>query len=294
MPDNNQPQPVQAAQEKKEGQPTTLETIAEEASDALRKVGYSALAVGGTAAATIPFGWDGFFIPAGFIGGGFLEDSLSKEPKGFTSKDAAKEAGAGLAFAPAVWSTLKTIELNSIKQFGSNVVNVLSYPISQAGLVAGALTFASIPVLNAIYYPIKHIFDKGTFKGIGEYFRENYWKGTKRSLFYLGLPSAAVVGLATANLIAPYLLFPIYAGLEVAFRLALSDKELNYWKLLNPITYVPNFLKPHYLISGAVNAGSKVYNRAASLAYGTGYSLRNFFSELVKSTPTPSPAPAPA
>jgi hypothetical protein len=148
-----------------------------------------------------------------------------------------------------------------------------------------------IPALNAVYYPVKYIVDNKTFKGVGQDFKKNYWQGTKKSLFYLGIPDAMAVGASVAYpVLMPYL-FPILAGFEVAFRIVLSTEKLNCSKLLNPMTYVPNFLNPVYVEIGSASAIGKGVRNTAN---GLGESVRAIYNGVSSTLAAEAKATPPA
>lgn len=294
MADNQTPQAPEAKKEEKP-KPTTLESAVNESSHAIKASTNTLLGTGAIAGATALFGLDGLVTAASFPIGGLIEKKLMKEPKPFTSADFAKEAIAGALFTPALWYGLETIK-QVPKAFGLDgvVANVLgaSVPISPllvGGLALGALT----PALTALYYPLQYVIQNKTFKGIGKDFKENYWKGFKRTLPLTTLTSAAIGATYALPYLAPYL-FPALAIANVAYRVLLSKENLNYLKLLNPLTYVPNFLNPFYLASGAASATGKIYRGVTSAAYGIGSALGSAIKNFFKAAATPAPAAATA
>ena len=88
-------------------------------------------------------------------------------------------------------------------------------------------------------------------------------------------------------------MFPILAGFEVAYRVILSREKLNYAKLLNPFTYVPNFVNPFYIAGGLASAAGKVYRGTTTAVYDLGAAVRDLFKKIPTPT-TASPAPAAA
>lgn len=270
--------------QEKEKKPTNPEKAEKEI-----KEGFSAAAnaLAGSAAigaSASLFGLDGLVTALSFPLGGMIEQKIRADGKGkFTSKNFRDESIAGALFTPALWYTIKGIQ-NVPKAYGlDSIVEILGASIPTSAIAIGALSLASIPLLNAVYYPIKYLIDKKSFKGMGKDFKENYWSGTKRSLRYLGLPTAAAVAASsTVPFLAPYL-FPILAGLEIAYRVVLSKEKLDYSKLLNPFSYIPNFSNPFYLASGAAGLGGKAFRGSASLAYGIGSSLSSIVKNLIAS-----------
>lgn len=260
-------------QEKKEGGLEKKISIWQNLSSESKEAGQIALGAGALGVATAVGSYDWLTIAGGFPVGGFLEKKLARNPEPFTSKDFAKESGAGLFFAPFPWGVLETIKQVPQAYGIDTVVNALGYSIPTSAFVIGGLTLATLPLLNAVYYPIKYFFDNGTFKGMGKDFKSGgeYWKGTKRSMLYLGLPTAATVAaFATVPWLAPWF-YPAVAGLGIAYRLALSKKELNYSKLF----YAP--LVPIYaagaLLSGAATTVYKTAKGVKDATYAIGSAL---------------------
>lgn len=217
--------------ENKKKKPSTLEGIL--------NTTIGAAAIG---ASTAAFGTDALVTSAAFPAGGFLESRLAG--KDFKTKNFRDEAITGALFSiPLVYGVNAMRQLP--KTYGlDSMVNVLGYSLPASALAVGALSFASIPLFNAVYYPIKYIIDNKSFNGLAKDFKENYWKGTIRGL-YLGVPWAATIAASVAlPALSPYL-FPILAGFEVAYRVILSKEKLKYLKMLNPLTYIPDFLKPN-------------------------------------------------
>ena len=289
MPDNKEEKPAEKKEEKPK-QPTALESAVNESWNAAKASTNSLVGTAAIGGATTLFGLDGLVTSLAFPFGGMVESKLAGKP--FTSKNFRDEAIAGALFTPPLWYSVKTIQ-NLPKAYGlDGIVNVLGASIPTSAFAIGGLTLAAIPLLNAFYYPIKYLIDNKKFEGIGKDFKENYWKGTKRSLIYLGLPTAAAVAASsTVPFLAPYL-FPILAGLEVAYRIALSKEKLN-WKLLNPFTYVPNYLNPFHVIPGAVSATYKVGNGVVEAVSAIGSTLYEKISKFFKAATAPSPTPQP-
>ena len=273
------PEKNQTEHGEKKPKQTTLEGAVNESWDATKALTNTIVGSGAISAATKFFGLDGLVTAAAFPAGGFIESRLAKKP--FTGKNFRDEAITGALFTPAVWYGVNALREIPKAAGLDGLVNVLGYSVQTAALATGALTFASIPLFNALYYPLKYAVDNKTFKGIGKDFKENYWKGTKRSL-YLGIPWAATVAASVAMpVLYPYL-FPVLAGFEVLYRLILSKENLNYAKLFNPFTYVPNFLNPFYLAEGAGNLLGRI-NRTA-------YSIGSAIGDLFRVTPGSIPA----
>lgn len=272
-------------EEKPKG-PTTLESIVNEQSQLLKGVINTAIGTGAIALSTKYFGLDGLVTALSFPYGGMIEKRLMTEKdeskKQFTSKHIRDEAIAGTAFTVPLWYGINYLR-GLPKAFGiDGLINVLGYSIPATALATAGLTFASIPLFNAIYYPIKYLADNKTFKGMGKDFKENYWKGTKRALG-LGLLWSPVVAASVAMpALYPYL-FPILAGFEVAYRVILSKEKLNYAKLLNPLTYIP-------FASNLAEGTGSLIRRGYGLVYRLGSGIRSTIDDLVKSSPKPAPS----
>ena len=275
---------------KEEKKPTTLDSILKESSHAVKSSFNTSLGLGAIGGATALFGLDGLVTAASFPVGGLIERRLMKDSKPFTAGDFAKESIAGALFTPALWYGLEAIK-KVPKTFGLDgvVTNILgtSMPISPlvvGGLALGALT----PALTALYYPLQYVIHNKTFKGLGKDFRENYWKGFKRTLPLTALTSAAIGATYALPYLAPYL-FPALAVANVAYRVLLSKENLNYLKLLNPLTYVPNFLNPFYLVSGAATAayktGKGVFEAASAVGSTLYDKIKNFFKAATAIAP---------
>ena len=179
----------------------------------LAKLGFGGVMAGATYAAYKGFGLlDGAFPTLAFPLGRALEDTLTK--KETTMKDMAEESIIGLGYTPALYGTVKAIEV------APEMLGITSK--LGEGLTVAALTLPAIPVLNAVYYALDHLVKKKTFRGMYKHFKDNYWDSTLRSMKYVGLIDAATFGLSVAvPAMAPYLI-PIFAGLEVAYRMALG------------------------------------------------------------------------
>ena len=175
----------------------------------------------------------------------------------FTSRNFRNEVLAGAVTAPLVVGTFNAAtELP--KYYGiDGLVNILGASMPAYSLAVAGFTLAVLPFYTALTYPIRYLAANKTLKGIGKDFRENYFKNTKKTMLYLGLPGAAAVSAgATLPFLAPYLI-PVYFGLGIAYRTLMSKEKLNYKKLFNPSTYLPNFLNPFYLAEGLASLISR-------------------------------------
>ena len=295
MPDNQQPeQKEQTASEKKEDkpkQPSTLESAVTESWNGIKALTNTGIGAAAIYGASRFFGLDGLVTALSFPYGAMIENNLIKgKKKPYTSKKFRDESIAGAAFTVPLWYGVNALR-QIPKAFGlDGLVNILGYSMPLSALAVGGLALASIPLLNVAYYGIKYLADNKTFKGIGKDFKENYWKGTKRSLFYLGLPWAGTVAASVAFPWMAPILFPILAGFEAAYRVVLSKEKLNYWKLLNPLNYVPKIINPFYLAGGLGSASGKIYRGITS----AGYSLGSWMRDIFKTASSPAPQTKPA
>ena len=175
----------------------------------------------------------------------------------YTSRNFRNDTLAGAATAPLVVGTFNAVTELPRYLGIDGLVNILGASIPAYSLGVAGFTLAAIPIFTALTYPIRYLASNKTLKGIGKDFRENYFKNTKKTMLYLGLPGAALVSLgATLPFLAPYLI-PVYFGLGVTYRALMSKEKLNYKKLFNPSTYLPNFLNPFYLAEGLANLISR-------------------------------------
>lgn len=282
-------------EKEKKKQPNSLESAINESGDAVKAAANTLAGTGAVAGATALFGLDGLVTALSFPIGGMIEKRAMAEKDGskkqFTSRHFRNEAITGALLTPVLWYGVNAIR-GIPKALGlDGLVNVLGYSMPASALAVGGLTFASIPLFNAIYYPIKYLVDNKTFKGMGKDFKQHYWEGTKRSL-YLGIPwSAAIAASVAAPALYPFL-FPALAVFEVLYRIVLSKEKLNYAKLLNPFTYIPKFANPFYLIGGTSNLAGRAYNQIAKGSYSLGSAIRSRIDGLANLKPNPSPAPA--
>src|SRR3989338_1447713 len=279
--------------EEKKG-PISLESAVNEHSQFAKGTANTAIGSGAIALATKYFGLDGLVTALSFPAGGMIEKRLLARKDGesdgdyekrkkFTGSNFRDESIAGAAFTVPLW-------------YGVNYERLIPGALGLEGMAnvlgVGALTFATLPLFNAVYYPIKYLADNKTFKGMSKDFKENFWKGTKRSL-YLGVPySAAVAASIAVPGLYPFL-FPLLAAFEVGFRVVLSKEKLDYSKLLNPFTYVPNFMNPFYVAGGIGLSAGKVYKGVAKGIYDLGSSVRSIFDSLSGSVPAPKKESAP-
>lgn len=193
------------------------------------------------------FGTPGLFISSLSPLSGKIVNSMAGQE--FKSRNFRDETIGGLLTTPIVVYTFDAIK-NIPRYLGiDGVVNVFGNYIPAYSLAVGGLTLAAIPLYNAITYPLKYLIKNKSFRGFGKYFKENYWKDTKKALGYLGLPAAAAVALsATIPSVVPFLL-PVYFGLGVAYRAITSGLKLDYKKFfdfINPFKHTKT-PKPAYV-----------------------------------------------
>lgn len=180
--------------------------------------------------------------------------------KEYTSASFRNDTLAGAVTAPIFVGTFNAVT-QLPRYYGiESLVNILGASIPAYSLAVAGLTLAAIPIFTALTYPIRYLAANRTLSGIGKDFKENYWKNTKKTMLYLGLPGAAAVSAgATLPFLAPYLI-PIYFGLGITHRALMSKEKLNYKKLFSLSTYLPNFLNPFYLAEGLASLISRAVN----------------------------------
>lgn len=277
----------QAPEKKEEKKPTGLENAVNESWNAIKGAANALAGKGAIAGATALFGLDGLVTAASFPIGAKISHGLAG--KEFKSKNFRNEAIAGALFTPPLWYGIEAVKkVPAALGLESAVANILgaSMPISPfvvGGLTAGVLT----PALTLLYYPLQYAIKNKTFKGAGKDLKENYLPGLKRAI-PITLFSSSAVGLSyAAPVFAPYL-FPVLALSSVVYRMLLSKEgKIEYKRLLYPSTYLPNFINPFYLASGA---GSLL-----GRGYSTVYRFGSAIADLFKRAPAPpKPASAPA
>ena len=166
------------------GNSSSLETSFGKKPSGLESLVNSSLGTAAIAASTALFGTDGLVVSASFPVGGFLESRLSSKP--FTSKNFRDEAIAGALFTVPIWYGVNAMR-QLPKTYGlDGIVNFLGYSIPTSAIAVGALSFAAIPLFNAIYYPIKYLVDKKTFKCLKEDL-------VKSDIYYKGNEDSAVI-----------------------------------------------------------------------------------------------------
>jgi len=299
-------QKPQAPEEKKEEKPKgpkVLESVVDESWNAIK---FSTNSIGGAGAMTgaaALFGPDGLVTAASFpIGARIVKKASGKEyPTGNF-----REAIAGSLFTVPAWYGIETVK-QIPKAFGLDDIvtaNVLGKSVSISPVVTGLTFGALIPALNAIYYPLQYVMQNKTFKGIWKDFKDNYWKGTKKTLPLSALSSIAIGTTSATKYLAPYL-FPALAAANVLYRVLLSPEKIEYKKLLLPSTYLPNMLNPFYLLDGATSVayktGSTIYGALGGVAKGISSLASSFFealkktaSALQRAVSAPKPAASPA
>ena len=295
MAENDEKSPETEAK-KEEKKPTTLESALKESGEATKSSFNTTLGTGAIAASTGLFGLDGLVTAASFPIGGLIESKLANKP--FTSKNFRDEAIAGTLFTPPLWYSMEAVkQVPRAFNLEGAVANILGTSFSVSPFLVGGLAFGALSALTALYYPLQYIVHNKTFKGIVKGLKENYWKGFKRTLPIAALTSAAVGTIYALPYLASYL-FPALAVANIAYRVLLSKENLNYLKLLNPFTYVPNFLNPFYLVSGAATATYKAGKGVLEAAYAIGSTLydkiKKFFQEITAPGAAPATQAAPA
>ncbi|MBI2658648.1 hypothetical protein HYX05_00915 [Candidatus Woesearchaeota archaeon] len=291
MADNNAAQPPEAKKEEKK-QPTTLESVLKESSDAVKASTNALLGTGAIAAATGLFGLDGLVTAASFpIGRGILEYAKADGKSKFTSANFRDEAIAGALFTPPLWYGIEAVK-QTPKAYGleGTVANILGASVPVSPLLVGGLTFGVLtPALTALYYPLQYLMQNKTFKGMGKDFKKNYWKGLKRAMPLTAISSTMVAAAYAAPYLAP-LLFPALALANIAYRIVLSPEKISYKKLGK--TLLSPLYAPFYLAGGIASAAGKAYSKAATAAYSLGSAIGSLFKAAPKPTTAPAVAPA--
>lgn len=259
---------VQEGQAKKEEKkPNLVELVLKEASELASTTFNTGLGLGLMGASYALGGLDWLVTTASFPVGGFFESKMADKP--FISKKFRDEIIGGFGFTiPLVLGV--NLQRRLPQALGiDGLVNILGYGVPASALAAGLLTFASIPLFNAFYYPIKYLADNKTFKGMAKDFKERYTKDLIPSLV-LGLFLAPTVAASVAFPAMYPFLFPILAGFEVAYRVVLSKEELRYrrlFKYLNPLYY------SGLIASSAGNLLGKSLRGLKEISHDTGYAL---------------------
>ena len=294
MADNPEEQKPKGEEKKEEN--TSLESIVNESSEGLKGFTNSALGIAAIGASTALFGLDGLVTALSFPIGGMIEKRLMVEEeeskKQFKSRNFRDEAIAGALFTPAIKYGLETIkQLPKALSLDGMVTNILGASVPISPLVVSGLFFGLSPALTALYYPLQYIIQNKTFKGIGKDFKKYYIKGLIRTLPLTVLTSAAVGVTYALPYLASYL-FPAIAVSNVLYRLFLSREKLNYSKLFNPFTYIPNFANPLYVVSGAISAGAKFVKTSIMQSYDAVYDIGSAVREFFKKSPASAAQPA--
>ena len=277
--------------EEKPKQPSTLEGVVTESWSGVKALTNTALGTGAIAGAGALYGIDGLVTGAAFPLGSRILSKLKGEEFGYNRfRDE--------AIFGSLWTPISVNSINWVKQipkaFGldSIVTNVYGHSVPlTSSLVAGAVTSGLlIPALLGLYYPMEYIIKNKTFRGVGKYLKENYYKGLKQTLPLTIFSGLAVAANYAMPFLAPYL-FPAIAVSNVLFKIFASTGEgkREYKRLLYPSTYLPN---PFNAVEGISSLAGKVYGSVNSLAYGVGSYIRTLLKSEPKPTPAPSPAPA--
>ena len=296
MPNGTLEQRINAQQEKKEEEknktPTTSQSVIEEANDALKNSINYGLAAAGGALTTYYFGARaGLSIWGGSVYGDRMTNQL--RDRATTSGETRNRGLEATIRAPAVVGgvgALKSIppafELDQIT--GSFLVG------------AGAL-FALMPAITALGMATRYTIEKylptaktenKTFKGIKDYFKENYWKRLKQRLPLSAVGSTAI-GITYAFPALSLYLFPFLAATRLFYNALIEDGKVIYRRLFYLSTYLPDPVNP---VRWAEGLGSLRY-KTESLAYRIGSKINDLFKTIPKLTPAttgtaPQPVPA--
>jgi len=191
--------------------------------------------------------------------------------KKYTAGNLLESAALGTATTPVLETMFRTTNLIP--------TNSLSGYIAKGAVWGGVM----YPAFVASYLPMAYLIRNRTFKGMGNYLKENFWKTLKASWTKL-LP------FSLANLLfAPgWLQIPISAAISFAYdRLTASPKE-----------EIPEHLKrdktPY--LAAATNVSYKLVRNSVKGLYDAFYAIGSSISDLYKTAPkiaAPSqPAPA--
>ena len=313
-PEQQQQQQAQPAEKKKEK--SLQDRIAEEWSS---KIAMPVIAAGIAAAAGKVAGIAASVAGAGFGLGYLIEQHVKKEgnPEIKTEKLPIEVAtGAGL------WAGIL---------YGSKLASGIPKLLGLEGAVAGAFgslgniglgaaTFGLLTLgLPLLYYPVSHILNEGTVKGMWKDLKENYFKNSLLKIGVNTIASLAVMdaysgytwasylaSVATpyatslASLIAPYasllaspaLLLGIGAGLGalglyMGYRLAFSREKISILKLA-----VSPFVGLYHLGAGVVKTAYNAAIGALSLGYTAAIGAQDLGLSTTRAMLGAVPAPA--
>ncbi|MBI2559143.1 hypothetical protein HYW20_07525 [Candidatus Woesearchaeota archaeon] len=284
--------------QEKEREKTTLDSVITETNQASRGLINSAIGTAAIGAFAALFGLDGFITALSFPYGGMIEKRLMAEKdeskKQFTSRHFRDESIVGALITPPILLGVEAAkQLPKALGLENVVANILGYSVPVSPFIVGGLFLGALsPAITALYYPIDYLIKNKTFKGIGEDFKKNYLKGLMRTIPLAAMLSTAVGATYALPYLAPYL-FPAIGVANVLYRIFLSKENLNYAKLLNPLTYIPKFANPLYITSGISSYAGKVYNKVSTAIYDLGSAVGGWFRKTATAvTPTSQPNPA--
>ena len=270
---------AQAAGETGKGKPappkkplTTLESVVSESSNLIGntlKLGLAG-AIPYTFASAFPSLKTDTAILSGAQIASDYTTSLQKGRK-YTPGNLLESAAIGTAITgplEAMFSAVNKIPLNT----------PLDY-VAKAGVWGGIV----YPIFNGMYLPVAYLIRNRTFKGMGNYVRENYWPILKKSMKYILPFSLLNVFFAPASL-----QIPIAAALSFVYDRFTAHK--------GEVTEDQKREKTPYLVAAPTAAAKLVRNSVKGL-YDSVYAIGSSISDLYKSAPksiSPTTSPAPA
>ncbi len=245
---------------------TTLESVVNETSHLFG----SAVQLG--LAGVVPYAFGNYIAPsmktdtAILTGAQIASDytTAHKRGKKYTAGSLLESAVLGTAVTPVLETMFRTT--NSIP-----TTNLSGYLTK--GAVWGGLMY---PGFVGAYLPIAYLIRNRTFKGLGKYLKENYWKTLKDS--WIKLLPFSLMNLFFAP---SWLQIPISAVISYVFdRFAAPPKE-----------EIPEHLKREktsYLVA-APNAAYKLVRNSVKGLYDSVYAIGNSIGDLYKSASKSAP-----
>ena len=277
-------------QEKEETRISGLQNMFNEASDALRFIGNTAIAAGAIGAATYFYNIGGLITAGAFTAARKIGDSL----RGVETKieDIRDSSSIGAGFAPAVYTGVEILkQIPNAFRLDEIVTNMASYSVPLvSSLAVTGLTFAVLnPLLTAFYHPLNYIVTNKKISGVAKHFKDNYIQSLKNTWDVNAFLSIAT-GIAYATALPTLYLLPIYGLGTILYALKLSKGEgkIEYKRLFS--TIAEPFKYPFRLIEGT---RSLIYNRLMPSAYSLGDWFRKILTPKPTSAQEQRPTPAP-